>query len=261
MEQTAGGSSLNSELVGFCTQQEIIVCFFLHLSSKSFLVNQISTPCSQLTISPNISSSLQFPNQVLRSLPTPPEMTSLHQRINQENVRERESEVEGLHHSRWSSSSRVGVDTPPSQPLSHRQMSGEPSSSSVKESHTDPGVCDAPQRGSAVERLQHSDLKWASGSRVIADRPPLQPLSRRGSAIRKLQQSDSRWSSGSRAATFDTTSSQVLARCRMLVESSNVSALKHSVEMKNHDIFETPIRALCSFTPVTGLHCVPARSA
>jgi hypothetical protein len=202
-------------------------------------------------------------------------MTSLHQRINQENVRERESEVEGLH-SRWSSSSRGVVDTPPSQPLSRRQMSGGPSSGSVIESQTDPGVCNAHRRGSVVERLQPSDLKWTSGSGVSADRPPLQPLSRRGSAVGKLhQQIDSRWSSGSRAATFDNASSQVLARRRMLVKPSNVSAaFKHSVEMKNHDKFETTIRAFCILNcpesrslsrsaspPGTGLHCVPARSA
>jgi hypothetical protein len=202
-------------------------------------------------------------------------MTSLHQRINQENVRERESEVavEGLH-SRWSSSCRGVVDTPPSQPLSRRQMSGGPSSGSVIESHKDPGVCDAHRRGSVVERLQPSDLKWTSGSGVTADRPPLQPLSRRGSTVRKLhQQIDSRWSSGSRAATFDTASSQVLARRRKLVEPSNVSALKLSVAMvKNHDIFETTNRAFCILNlsgksqsvAVRGTgqqHCVLARSA
>ena len=169
-------------------------------------------------------------------------MTSVHQRLDQENVHERESAVERLQ-SRWSSSSRLIIDRPPSQPLSRRQMSGGPRSDSVKESHKDPGVGDAHRRGNAFERPQQSDLKWTSGSGVITDRPPLQPLSRRGSAVGRLQQSDSRWSSGSRA-TFDAASSQALARHRMIVGPSRASALKHSVEMKNHDIIETTARAL-----------------
>jgi hypothetical protein len=173
-------------------------------------------------------------------------MTSLHQCLNQENVHAQESAVERLH-SRWSSSSRVTVDRPPSQPLSRRQMSGGPSSGSiVKESHTDPCVVgDAHRRGNAFERLQQSDSKWTTGSGVIPDRPPMQPLSCRGSAVGRLQQSDSRWSSGSRP-TFDTTSSQALARHRMLVGPSIVSALEHSVEKKNQDILKTTIRALCT---------------
>jgi hypothetical protein len=203
-------------------------------------------------------------------------MTCLHQRINQENLRERGEGVVEMLHSRWSSSSRVIADRPPSQPLSRRQVSEVPSSSSVKESHEDPCVGDAHRRESAVEQLQPSDSKWTSGSRVIADRPPLQPLSRRGSAVGKLQQSDSRWSSGCRAITFDTSSSQALARHLMLVEPSSVSALRHcSVEMKkNHDTFETKIRALCilnlsgksqsialSVNPSTGLQRGTIRSA
>jgi hypothetical protein len=148
-------------------------------------------------------------------------MTSLHQPINQESIHQREGAVERLH-SRWSSSSRGGP------------------------SHIDLAVDDAHRRGGAVERLQPSDLKWASGSKLIADRPPSQPRSRRGSAVRKLQQSDSRWNSGSRGATFDTTSPQAHAPYnKMLLEPSNVSALEHSVEMKKHHIFETTIRAHC----------------
>jgi hypothetical protein len=118
-------------------------------------------------------------------------MTSLHQHINQENVREQEGVVERLL-SRWSSSSRVITDRPPSQPLSCRQMSGGPSGGSVKESHKDPGMGDAPhRRQSAVERPQPSESKWTSGSGIIADRPPVQPLSPRRIAVGKLQQSDS----------------------------------------------------------------------
>ena len=128
-------------------------------------------------------------------------MTSLHQRLDRENVHERESAVERLH-SRWSSSSRVIVGIPPSQPLSRRQMSGGPSSGLIKESHKDPGVGDAYRRGNAFERPQQSDSKWTSGSGVITDSPPLQPLSRhqsrRGSAGGRLQRSNSMWTSGSK---------------------------------------------------------------
>jgi hypothetical protein len=200
-------------------------------------------------------------------------MTSLHQRINQENLHERGEAVlsEGLLHSRWSSSSRVIADRPPSQPLSRRQLSQGPRSGSVTESHEDTGVDDAHRRESAVEQIQPNDQKWTSGSGVVADRPPLQPLSRRrGSADGKLQQSDSRWSSGSRASsTFNTTSSKGLARHRMLAEPSSVSALKHcSVAMKrNHDIFETTNLSgktqsiAVSVNPGTRLQCVASRSA
>jgi hypothetical protein len=194
-------------------------------------------------------------------------MTSLRQLLNQENLLERENAVERLH-SRWSSSVRVIVDRPPSQPLSRRQMSGGPSSGSVKQSHQkDPGVGDAHRRGNAFERLQQSDSKWTSGSGVSTDRPPLQPLRCRGSAARRLQESHSRWSSGSRA-TFDTK----FARHRMLVGPSSVSALEHSVAMNNQYIFKTTMRALCTLTSLgepqspaasvtgTGNHCA-ARSA
>jgi hypothetical protein len=183
-------------------------------------------------------------------------MTSPHQEhLNQENVHARESVVERLQ-SRWSSSSRVIVDTPPSQPPSLEQMSGSPSSGSEKESHhEDPGAGGF-QRGSAFERPQRSNSKWTSGSEVITDSPPLQPLSRRGgSPVGILQQSGSRWSSGSQAAC-DTASSQALS----------VSALKHSAAMKNHDddIFETKIRARCILN-LSRTHlsprCITSRSA
>jgi hypothetical protein len=68
-----------------------------------------------------------------------------HRRLDQEHVHERESAVERLH-LRWSSSSRVIADRPPSQPLNRRQMSGKPISCSVKESHKDPSVGDTHRR-------------------------------------------------------------------------------------------------------------------
>ncbi len=151
-------------------------------------------------------------------------MTSLHQRLNQECVHERESAVERLH-LRWSSSSRVIVDRSPSQQLSRRQMSQGRGSGSVKDNNNDPVVGDAHRRRSAFGRLQQSDSKWTSGSEAITDRPPLQPLSCRGSAIGRVEQSGSRWVSGSRAS---------------------ISALEHSFEMNNHDVFESAVRALCT---------------
>ena len=112
----------------------------------------------------------------MRSPATPPVITSLHTLLNEEIVHETESEVERLH-SRWSSSFRVIVDRPPSEPLSRRKMSGRPSSVSVDESQQDVGVGDAHRRGYALERLRQSDSKWTVGSRrVSTDRPPLQPF-------------------------------------------------------------------------------------
>jgi hypothetical protein len=130
-------------------------------------------------------------NQVLRSPPTPPEMTSLHQQFNQEHVHEQERAVEELQHSRWtstsipSSGSQVIVDRLPSQPLSRRQS----------------------RRGSASGRLQRINSKRLSRS---GDSPPLQPLSRRRSDV-GLELSGTRWSSGSQAAS-NTASSQALVR-------------------------------------------------
>jgi hypothetical protein len=142
-------------------------------------------------------------------------MTRSHQRLNPENVHQRESTVESSH-SRRSSSSQDIVDSPPPQRVS-RHQSGRGSAS-------------------ADGRLQQSHSEWTSGPGVITDRPPLQPLSYRGSADGRLQQSDdSRWSSGSQA-NFDTTWPKAVAR--------SVSLLKHSVEMKTHDITETTVRAL-----------------
>jgi hypothetical protein len=127
-----------------------------------------------LTISPNWllwSRRFQFTNQVIISPRTPPDMMSLHQHLNQENVHEREGAVEALQ-SRWSSSCRAIVDRPPSHPPTRRQMGGRPSSGSVKESH----LMD-PHTGNSRRGLSNS--KWNSGSGVITDSPPLQPLSRR----------------------------------------------------------------------------------
>jgi hypothetical protein len=99
-------------------------------------------------------------------------MTSLHQRLNQENVHERESAVEKLQ-SRWSSSCRAIVDKPPSHPPTRRQMGGRPSNGSVKESHHKDADTGSYRRG-------RSNSKWDCGSGVIADSPPLLPLSHRG---------------------------------------------------------------------------------
>jgi hypothetical protein len=99
-------------------------------------------------------------------------MTSLHQRLNQDNVHEQECAVERLQ-SRWSSNCRVIVDRPPSHPPARQQMGGRLSSGSVKESHHEEPDTGNAQRG-------RSDPKWDSGSGVITDSPPLQPLSRRG---------------------------------------------------------------------------------
>jgi hypothetical protein len=179
--------------------------------------------------------------------PIQPEMTSP-----QENVYLRESAVERLQ-SRWSSSSRAIVDTPPSQPLNLQRLSGSPSSGSVKESHQkDPGAGDFRQR-SAFGRPQGSNSKWTSDSGAITDSPPLQPLS------------GSRWNSGSQAA-FDMASSQALVRHRMIVRPSSVSALNHSAAMKNHDndIFETTIRTRCILNLSRmhlAPHCIASRSA
>ena len=153
-------------------------------------------------------------------------------------MHERESAAERLQ-SRWSAGSRVIADKPPSQPLSLRQMSKKPSRGD-KDRQVMRNSC----LGSTVGRLQHSSSKWTSGSKVITDSPPLQPLSRRESAFGKRQQSGPRWSSGS-LPSFDTASSQSLVRHRMIVSSSVVSALKHSATMKNHGISETAIRNCC----------------
>jgi hypothetical protein len=164
---------------------------------------------------------------------------SLHQRLIQKNVHERESVVERLP-SRWSSCSLIIVDRPPSQPLSRRQMSGRPSSGSVKESHhKDPGTGNS-RRESAAGRLQRNS-KWTSGSGVITDSPPLQPPSRRGSGGEKLQQGGSKWRPGSLTA-FDKALSQALVRHRMIVRPRSVSPPKHSAAMNNHDIFESTSR-------------------
>jgi hypothetical protein len=136
-------------------------------------------------------------------------MMNQRQRLNQEHVHERESAVERLQ-SRWSSSSLVIVDIPPSQPLNRRQTSGRPSSDSVKESrHKDPGTGD-PRRGSAVGRLQRRRSKRTFGYGVIAKSPLLQPLS----SVAEEEPSEfssrvARLSSGSPAA-FGTASSQAL---------------------------------------------------
>jgi hypothetical protein len=104
-------------------------------------------------------------------------MTSLHQRLNQENVHEREGAVEALQ-SRWSSTSvRAIVDKPPSHPPTRRQMGGKSSSGSLKESHHQVPDTGDPRRGSPGGRFQWSNSKWDSSTGDITDSPPLQPLS------------------------------------------------------------------------------------
>jgi hypothetical protein len=99
-------------------------------------------------------------------------MTSLHQRPNQENVHEREGAVEALQ-SRWSSSCRAIVDKPPSHPPTRQQMGGRSRSGPVEESRHKDADTGSYRRG-------RSNPKWDCGSGVIADSPPLQPLSHRG---------------------------------------------------------------------------------
>jgi hypothetical protein len=165
----------------------------------------------RLSASPEITANLSIND----------EHTPTSKPRNQGNVHDADTAVESLH-SRWNSSVRVIVDRPPSQPPSHRQMSGGQSSDSVKERHKYPGVGDAHRQGNAFERLQRqSDSKWTSDSGVITDKPPLKPLRRLGP--------------------------------------SSVLALEHSLEMKNHDIFETTNTALGTLTG-TGLQCA-ARTA
>jgi hypothetical protein len=101
-------------------------------------------------------------------------MTSLHQRLNQENVHEREGAVEALQ-SRWSSGCRAIVDKPPSHPPTRRQLGGRPSSGSLKESHDKDADTGSSRRGRAVGRCQRSNSKWDSSSADITDSPPLQP--------------------------------------------------------------------------------------
>jgi hypothetical protein len=194
-------------------------------------------------------------------------MTCLHQCLGQE------STVESLH-SRWSSSSQVIADRPPSQPLSRRQMYGPSSGYSENQSHKDPEMGGVHRRENTIERhQQQGNSKWTSGSGVITDGPPLQPLSRRRSHdVGRVQQSGSRWSPGSRATSDTTALSQALARHLMLVGPSNVSALEHSVDKKNQDPFETTIKTLFTSTLLgksqsrapnvtgTGLQCA-ARTA
>jgi hypothetical protein len=172
-------------------------------------------------------------------------MTTIHQRVNQDNVHERVSTVERLQ-SRWNSGSRVIVDKPPSQPLNLRQMSRKPSHGSVKKSyrcHKDLVMCHS-RRENTVGRLQQINSMWTSSSGVITDSPPLQPLSRRESAVGKLQTNGSQ-------ASFDTASCQVLIPHRTIERPSRVSALEHPGAMKNYDIFEDAIRTRCILN-----HCI-----
>jgi hypothetical protein len=168
-------------------------------------------------------------------------MMSQHPQINEDSVHERESAAERLQ-SRWKASSRVvGVDRPPSQPLSPRLMSS-----------------------GSVDESQLSNSKWTSGSgagsRVITDSPPSQPLSHRGVvAVERLELSGSRWNSGSQS-DFGTASSQALGYHRTKFE--------HSSAIKQHDTFDTPFWNLSRrdlSQTATGaesdLRCITSRSA
>jgi hypothetical protein len=182
---------------------------------------------SNLMTNRDRKASILIRSQVLgSSAQTTPEMTSpQHQHLDQESADERLP-------SRWSSSSRVIVDAPPSQPVRRQEMGESPAcSGSVKQTsqHKDNlGTTRNLRRESAFGSLQRSNSRWTS--RVITDSPPLQPLSRRGGSpapVGIIQQSGSRWSSGSQATIFHT-------------------ARKHSAVMKNHDndiIFEATIRS------------------
>jgi hypothetical protein len=208
-------------------------------------------------------------SQVLRSSPqTTPEMTSpQHHQLDQESADERLP-------SRWSSSSRVIVDAPPSQPARRQEMGESTCCGSVKETshHKDILGTRNFRRGSAaIGSLQRSNSRWTSGSTgVIADSPPLQPLRRRPGSpapVGILQQSGSRWSSGSQATILDTASTQTLARSPKIVRLSSVSALKHSAVMKNLGsdiIFETTSRSHCILNRPRinpSLRCITSRSA
>jgi hypothetical protein len=194
-------------------------------------------------------------------------MHPLHQQINEDNVHEVEGAAVRLQ-SRWISSSRVITDKPPSQPLSPRRlMSRRPRSGSVEESqHKDPGTVDS-QGGSLHGRLQRSNSKWASGSGVIIDSPPLQPLSHRGASIESLALGGSRWNSGSQA-DFHTASPQALSCHR--TQPNRYLDLEHSVPMKKHDSFGSTFSSFnlsqghlsqASSGAESALRCTTSRSA
>jgi hypothetical protein len=159
-----------------------------------FTVNQTS---HNLTKGTDCRVRLQFPKRVLRSPRTPPpEMTSLQQSPNVKHVHDRESAGEKLK-SRWSSNPPRVVDRPPSQPPRRRQVSKNPCSGSVGESHhKELGTSNNPRRVSALGRLQRSNS--SCGSPVKESHymdPGTSGNSRRGSAFGRLQWSNSNWTS------------------------------------------------------------------
>lgn len=160
--------------------------------------------------------------------------------LNQENSNEEKIAPAATRlHSRWSSNCWDIVDKPPLQPLRCRQMSGgQPRSvASVKESHHEDPV------KSEVRRLQQSDSMWTSGGAgTTKARPPL----RRGQAFRRLLHGACRWTSSCRA-TMDRVPTPAPAPHRMIMGSSSASVLKPSVEMKDRDIFEIALMALCKY--------------
>jgi hypothetical protein len=198
----------------------------------------------------------------------------LHKHINKENARGRESAVERLHwerssstvaisggssnvsgkeshkdpvageshqqgssafespqrsDSKWNSGSGPLTDTPPLHPHNHHGIS-RAECASPKECHKDPSG-DEPRRGS---HNHHGISRAECASPKECHKDPGGDEPRRGSSIRRLQQSgDSRWSSGYRASD-DMAPSQALARGRMILRPSSVSAVNDdAVEMKN----------------------------
>lgn len=132
--------------------------------------------------------------------------------------------------SRWSSSSLVIVDRPPSQPLRDTSDSRWSSVDQV-------AIDTAPS-----QPLRHtSDSRWGSVDQVAIDTAPSQPLH---------DTSDSRWSSVDRAV-LDTAPSQPLARPRVILGPSLVStineSLRHPTEMKNINIKRTTVKILSPY--------------
>jgi hypothetical protein len=181
--------------------------------------------------------------------------------LHREYSRERKHAPAEKLHSRWSSSARVMVDKPPSQPLSYRRQMLVGGGSGRRVSPV--------KKGGEIRkrpRLQRSDSMWTSGGAgTTKDRPPLQPFragSTRTIGARLQRSGSSRWSSSSRAAA-DTPPSNALARRDPVIveESSSVSAAllqqpkrhhsieMHSIETKQDraDTFEITLMALSIF--------------
>lgn len=172
----------------------------------------------------------------------------LHHHLYQESSHERGSVPAATSlHSRWSSSSQVIVDKPPSQPPSCSPRSV----ASVKESHQ--RLEDA--QTSKFGRLQRSDSKlWtSSGAGTTTGRPPLRrgkafrrlphgagtttdrPPFRRGKPFRGFHHGACRWFPSSRSI-FDKVPTPPARARRVIVGVSNTfSLLDPSLELKDRD--------------------------